>query len=455
MGRIDVLNRERFVEQLLRLVENMSANEAAASFAINGAWGCGKSFVLDMFEEQLGRYQSEKTATDKYFIIRYNCWKYDYYEEPLIAIVAAIIDVIEKKTKLFPDSQDNREILGMLKATGVSLLSMLNTAVKTKTGLDLQHAFETVNNGAKEAAAEYEKDHSFDVYFSFNKVMDKLNELLDQLSEKYTLVFLVDELDRCLPEYAIKVLERLHHLSEKSKNTITIISMDKRQLIKSVQQIFGFENPEKYLEKFIDFEIELNCGTVSEKVSEKYAEYISLFDKDAFVFPESIEVFMRELFTDIDIRTQEHIFKRAMLAHRLLFSDKKDYSFMCMELLLAVMICVYKDETCFSGEAIANVSLDKLFSSARRGEGPAFEKAFAAHFETLNFGMQHVYPEDREYYMLPDTTSLYGAIAFSWYWIHGKHKKIAFGFHLGSGYSVIANNHEELKKYAETLRMIK
>ena len=33
-----------------------------------------------------------------------------------------------------------------------------------------------------------------------------------------TIIFVVDELDRCLPEYSIKVLERLHHVFEKTSN---------------------------------------------------------------------------------------------------------------------------------------------------------------------------------------------------------------------------------------------
>mgnify|MGYP003533024634 FL=1 len=45
---------------------------------------------------------------------------------------------------------------------------------------------------------------------------------------------MVDELDRCLPEYSIKVLERLHHLTENTDNVITVLSMDKSQLEKSV-----------------------------------------------------------------------------------------------------------------------------------------------------------------------------------------------------------------------------
>lgn len=87
-------------------MENISDNKASTCFALNGIWGSGKSFVLDMFEEKLSEIQSEETSTDKYFIVRYNSWQYDYYEEPLVAIVVTMMSAIEEKTKLFPDSKE-------------------------------------------------------------------------------------------------------------------------------------------------------------------------------------------------------------------------------------------------------------------------------------------------------------------------------------------------------------
>ena len=62
-----------------------------------------------------------------------------------------------------------------------------------------------------------------------------------------------------------------------------------KKLQKSIKQIFGFEEPGKYLEKFIQFEIKLDCGEVSKEITEKFAEYIAMFDKDIFDFDNSIE----------------------------------------------------------------------------------------------------------------------------------------------------------------------
>ena len=453
MDKLDILNREEFVEQLLKLVENISANKASTCFAINGPWGCGKTFVLDMFQEKLEQIQSEETFTDKYFVIRYDCWKFDYYEEPLVAIVASMMSVIEEKTQLFPDTEQKREILGMLKAVGATLLSIGNTALREKTGLDIQKAYETVRDGKEAGAADYENEHDYDAYFNFNKVMHKLTSLLQSLAKDHTIIFLVDELDRCLPEYTIKVLERLHHLTENQSNIITVISIDKNQLLSSVEQIFGFENPEKYLQKFIHFQVKLDYGTIADTICSKYADYIALFDKDIFPFDEPVEECLQAIFKDVDIRTQEQLMKKAMLTHKLLYSEKKDYSFMCMEVLLAVMICVYHDDSCFSNSPIDLDSFYTIFIDSKKGVQPPFVDFFKLKFEKIKFIHRQSFSDDPIFYILSDQHSLYGIILYTWCWLHSLSKKSIIQLE-GDIYKPISKNHEELKKFAEMIRTI-
>ena len=455
MKKLDILNRDAFVEQLLQLIEHISENKSSTCFALNGSWGCGKSFVLDLFEEQINLIKAQGTYTNKYFVVRYNSWRFDYYEEPLVAIVATIISEIEEKTKLFPDSQEKQEILGMLKATGMALLSMANTAVKDKTGLDLLTAFETVRKGEKDGAAAYESAHEYDAHFGFNKVLEKLSGLLQDLSQIYTIVILVDELDRCIPEYAIKVLERLHHLTDGIPNIITLIATDKEQLMSSVKQIFGFQNPGKYLEKFFNFEVQLDCGTVSEKISEKYSDYISLFDKDIFPFDESVEECLQILFHGIDIREQEQLMKRAALAHKLIYEGTKDYSFMCMEILLTIMICVHNDKSCIHNRTVRGSTIRDLFTISSTDQTPAFNQAFMEKLDSIGIKKGRVFSDEPICYTLPQKASLYGAIALTWYLMHQRNRQYTIQEPTVSAYQSISNNHTELKKFVETIYMIK
>lgn len=451
MDKLDILNRDEFVAQLVKLLENISINKNSTCFAINGVWGSGKSFILDLFEEKLSIIQSEETNTEKYFMIRYNSWKYDYYEEPLIALVSAILSEIDRKTKIIPDSKNKSRVLSVLDTTKNIVLSVGNTMIKERTGINVQEIGETISDGLKEGKEKYKEKNAYDTYFPLNEVIDTLSQGLQEIANEYTIVIIVDELDRCIPEYAIKVLERLHHMTEARSNMITIVAIDKGQLQQSVEHVFGFDNPDKYLEKFFKFEIKLDKGTISELISEKYIDYINLFDKDIFPFNDSIEECLQEIFRDVDIRTQEHIFDKVMLVHKLLYSDPKDYSFMCMELIIAVMVDVYKEDTAFLKKTVTIRPFENTFMTSK-GQKPAFSDFFKEKFEELAFSNKRQFM-DETIYILSETPNLYGALIYTWYWLHEKDELESVRY--TSVYETISNNYKELKKFAEMIVMMK
>lgn len=453
MDKVDILNRDKFVEQLIKLIENISDNKTSTCFAINGVWGSGKSFMLDMFEEKLIQIQSEETATDKYFVVRYNSWKYDYYDEPLIAIISAIISEIEEKTMLFPNSKEKQEMIGMFKVTGLALFSIVNATIKEKIGVDILDSYNKITQGKKEGVEKYEKEQEYDIYFKLNKVIDKLSQLIQNIAKEYTVVIIVDELDRCLPEYAIKVLERLHHLTEGNRNVITIVSIDKKQIETSVRHAFGYDNPEKYLEKFFDFEVRLDKGKTSERILEKYADYIKLFDKEIFLFDDSVEECIQEIFKDIDIRTQEQLIKKVILVHKLLYTDKKDYSFMCMELILAVMIFVYNDGAGFLEQYLDIDNFENIFIVSKGKSKPAFSNFFQEKFKQICFDNGNVFSNEPQLYIYPNIANLYGAIIFTWCRMH-KRKNAIIKHTTGDVYEAISRNHEELSKFVETITIM-
>ena len=453
MNKLDILNREEFVEKLFNLTQQLSFNKKNTTFAIDGIWGVGKSFVLDMYEEKLSQEQSGETNKDRYFVIRYNCWKYDYYEEPLIAIVSAMIETIEQKTKLFLDNEKRSKILGGLKAVGLSLLSMANSAIREKTGIDIKKAYDTVKDGVDTGAKEYEETHNYDVYFGFNKAMVALQQSLAELSNEYTVVFMVDELDRCLPEYAIKVLERLHHLTESAKNTITVVAIDKTQLAASVKTLFGFDDCNAYLKKFIQFELKLGSGKISERIMEKHTEYINLFDKTIIEYEDSLEEFMQAVFMKIEAREQEQLINRAMVIHKILFDKPKDYSFMCVEILSIVLFSRYNGIKKFCNW------FDYFYQVVESGKKlPPFNNFFKEKFEGLPAKEfeRIVGPNVLMFYQFTHEKSLYSAIAYVWYYTYldgAQANKLQMK--KAEIKEIMNANIDDLKKFVETLEIIK
>ncbi len=339
-NKIDLLDRQPFIDQVKKLCELISKNKESRCFAINGSWGVGKTFVLDILESELKEEQQEDGAKNKYLLFRYDCWEYDYYQEPVIAMVAALIDEIDKNVNILPWDTVNK-VKGLLKAVGSGLLMKANDTIVEKTGIDVEAIINIIKDGDEDAASRIEESHEYDVYFSFKKTLARLKETIAILSKEQTLVVIVDELDRCLPEYMIKVLERLHHVFEDIPNVQVILAVDKQQLEYTIKQIYGESTDvDKYLSKFIDFTVNLDTGTLNDRFEEVFKSYISHF-KDIKIAAdlEDVEEFRKIIFQGIDIRSSIDIINKSSLLHEIIWGEEQAEGYvMCIELFISVLM---------------------------------------------------------------------------------------------------------------------
>lgn len=342
LNNIDILAREKFLEQVLNLVHIFAQNKENVTFSINGKWGVGKTWIINKFEDQLGEVQSEETATDKYLIFHYNAWQYDYYDEPIISITSAMVESIDERNHLLP-KEIRGHIKGLLKKVGSRLFTSASDFINSKIGIDIKGVVKELLPGEEEKQALIKQKLEYDKLYAFRTELNKLKETLVKLSSDYTLVFVVDELDRCIPEYSIKVLERLHHITTDIPNMVTIIATDKERLGQNIKKVFGFDSADKYLEKFIQFELKLDRGKVSDKVIDKYSYMIERYEVGDFPKNHTLQEFWQTIVLGIDERKHEQLIKKLSVAHNALFSNKKkDYLFFCLELYYAVMIDVYE-----------------------------------------------------------------------------------------------------------------
>lgn len=336
----DLLNRQPFVDQLISVTNILAENKKNACFALNGSWGIGKSFVLKMFEEQVSDIQTPATTMGKYLLFHYDCWKYDYYEEPLMAIVAALLDAIDTQVNLLQEDVRER-IKGVLKVIGTALAEKVNKTIAEKTGLNSKEICEFLAGVNDKASQKVEESHEFDKYFIFSKTLQKLRDTIESLAKDQTVVFVVDELDRCLPEYTIKVLERLHHVFEDIPNVQMILSIDKGQLEHTVKQIYGPEtDAKKYLEKFISFEISLPIGSLNDQAECLFENYSSLFENvTKIAADDDLLEFKRIILEGINTRSRIAIIEKCELLHRIITKEDSisDTLLMCIEVFLTVL----------------------------------------------------------------------------------------------------------------------
>lgn len=412
MNKIDTLNREPFVEKVYNLIETVSNNHGNTTFAINGQWGCGKSFVLDMLEEKLNTIQQPDTAVNKYFLIRYNSWKYDFYEEPLIAFVSAIIDILTAADDSSVSNAIKVRILDRLKKIGIGFLNIGNAVLKNKLGIDMQPVIEPLvasTKSTKKSADQSPEASTYDTFYAFKNQLDELRKTLSEIAKKQTIIIIVDELDRCLPEYAIKVLERLHHITEELPNTITVIATDKNKLTNTVKSIYGFADKDLdlYLKKFINFEILLSNGTNDENVVDKYTAFIQQFSAPS---KQILGEYIKLLFKDISPREQEQLFEKTQIVHNLTTSVKLDASVLCAELFLVVMSMHYNIDI-LNGIKTVTVALPFNTDYSKTPLRHFESKIINAHYGQMNsFDAQF---GARKLVTITNQTSVYGIVI--WY----------------------------------------
>ena len=89
----DILSRQTYLNLLKSITTNQKDNLKGYSFAIDGEWGSGKTWVLQELEKQLSEEKE-----NKYLIFHYNAWENDFYGEPLVAILSVMIEKLNEVT---------------------------------------------------------------------------------------------------------------------------------------------------------------------------------------------------------------------------------------------------------------------------------------------------------------------------------------------------------------------
>lgn len=239
----DLPKRKKYAEILTNV---LSIYTHGAVIALNGKWGTGKTTFVKKWEQML-KNQDFKT-------IYFNAWQADYLDDPLVALIASLQDVRNI------DSNDTSKFENLMKA-GAKLA--IAGAVGFGKGVIKMAGGELVIEALSSAADECgdlfkKKVDEFSIQTkSMKDFKDELKEYVRWIDSKNPIVYFIDELDRCNPTYAVRVLERVKHLFE-IPGVVFILSIDKEQLENSIKGYFGSGiDAEEYLRRFIDISYNL------------------------------------------------------------------------------------------------------------------------------------------------------------------------------------------------------
>jgi hypothetical protein len=231
-----------------------------------GRWGTGKTTFIKRWLRYLEHHNQPAVYIDAFSV--------DFIESPFVAITGAISEAVVAKGK----SDDPRykqftqaaakvgksfaptlTKIGIKAATfgliGTAELDALERAAESAAADVADH----VSAAIEDAIAEHAKNNS-----RIATLRERLSEIpgalkseadSDDTTDQPTLIVIVDELDRCKPDFALGVLETIKHFFG-APRVHFVLCTNRDHLELSVKHKYGsFDAAREYLEKFFDFEI--------------------------------------------------------------------------------------------------------------------------------------------------------------------------------------------------------
>jgi hypothetical protein len=354
----DKLNRQESAEALTQFVTSTSDPMVVC---IDAPWGQGKTTFLKMWEQHL----KDNDIPTLYF----NAWENDFSDDALVSLIGEISSSIDEISKS-GDQAKAHEYLNKAKNLGITLLKRsvpIAAKIATAGTLDLDNITEQALSGfaesvAKEQLEKYEK--SKNTLKAFRNSLSELASSITNNENPKPLVFIIDELDRCRPDFSIEILEKAKHFFN-VENIVFVLGADKTQLGHSIKAIYGSElNVNGYLRRFIDFDYVLpppDKGLFIKALFNKFSfnDYFSSKtgsetryegDQALTIFTELFELYK------LTLREQEHCCSLLSLSIRTTPSDYKLFPiFLCFLIVLKVKVPeVYKK---FITEEIEPLSL--------------------------------------------------------------------------------------------------
>lgn len=234
------LNREIYASILTDIIKSYPEGFV---LAINNEWGTGKTTFVKMWKQ----YLANKDYTTLYF----NAWENDFDKNPLVALISELKVL---KTSLNEDLFKSVIQKGSILAKNILprlLKGILKNYIDADTVLD---AIENTTQGITEIFEEEIKEYS-NKKQSISEFRSELEEFVQKSNNGKPLVFIIDELDRCRPNYAVEVLEQIKHFFT-VPGIIFVLSIDKVQLGYAIRGVYGNDriNSDEYLRRFIDLE---------------------------------------------------------------------------------------------------------------------------------------------------------------------------------------------------------
>lgn len=230
--------------------EKFTVGGKSKVYSISAEFGIGKTFFCKKLAKVLEH--------DKVPVSVLNIWEMDFYENPLIPLLIKIKDVYVQYNKA--------RTLTRKAATKTSKIAakVAKITVKYKYGINIDKFIKLYQS------LKNTNNNLYDDYRAFKKELDELKDFLSSWAQRLNkpVVIIIDEIDRCRPDYAVKTLEILKHFFD-IPGFVFVLAIDEEQLKSSVETLFGTKNFDGYKRKFIN-----NSFILPNPDKEKFTDFL-------------------------------------------------------------------------------------------------------------------------------------------------------------------------------------
>lgn len=268
----DLLGLEDFAKRLDQFIKiECQYVEGSLVVGLSSKFGSGKSSFLQMWMFSLKNVEEDKK---KQLVIYLNAWESDYYGDPLFAIISALVNCMKKEN----EGKSAEKLINAAKDIGWFFTAIGGQVAKKVTGIDAVSAGDLAETKRKERNDNLQiLPDTFSIYEGRKNAMASLKKSIQKIveGEKPKVLFLVDELDRCRPDYAISYLETIKHIFD-VKGAVFLLAADRQHLENSAKTAFGANlDFEEYYRKFVHREVSLPDVSDAnyKKLAEKYVNY--------------------------------------------------------------------------------------------------------------------------------------------------------------------------------------
>jgi hypothetical protein len=296
------LNFDLYAKELGKIaVKATTGNEGAFTAGIFGSWGSGKTTLMRCIEKKLKNFHTEFKPEEfefylpnfgetKFKTIWFNPWKYDDTHAIRNALIQTILREMAENSQ--GTVQDNCNKLATRYNTSDCFLHILEhlvgVALQSQNPL-LFNPIEVIKGLTKLGRKAREVQESTEVngidldtdpYLFINSFEAQFRDVVKEyVGENGRLVIFIDDLDRCLPENALTVLESLK-LYLDNANCVFFIGLDKRVIEQAVKQRYKDLNVtgKEYIEKMIQLNFflpEKNSNQVTKVLQNELNELVA------------------------------------------------------------------------------------------------------------------------------------------------------------------------------------